>query len=131
MSQNPAVDDPAPSLYDQLGQEPAVREVVSRFYRRVLADPGLAATFEGVDTERLEDHQVAFFTMALGGPNTYSGRAMAAAHRGRDITDTQFDLVAGHLAAVLEELGVDQSAIATVMETVGPLRSDVVERPGA
>lgn len=127
---DPAVTDPAPSLYDQLGGEPAVRQAVSRFYRRVLADPGLAAAFEGVDVERLEAHQVAFFTMALGGPNAYSGRSMAAAHKGRGITDTQFDLVAGHLAAVLEELGVDADAIGTVISTVATLRPDVVERAG-
>jgi len=123
-------DSPA-SLYDELGQEPAVNEVVERFYRRVLADPDLSPLFTDVDMDRLKAHQVALFTKVLGGPDRYSGRSLEAAHRGLNISDTQYDKVGGHLTAVLGELGVGDEALTTVSTTLAAVRPDIVENNGS
>ena len=50
------------------------------FSCQVLVDPSLAPFFEGKDLARLRSHQRNFMTMAFGGPKSYSGRTMAAAH---------------------------------------------------
>jgi hemoglobin len=115
------------SLYDQIGQEPAVNEAVKRFYIRVLDDPALSPVFQGVDMDRLHDHQVKLFSKVLGGPDTYSGRALDAAHRGLGITDDQYAKVVDHLTAVLEELGVGDTAIGAVQTTLADVRPSVVE----
>jgi hemoglobin len=86
-----------------------VRATVDRFYSKVLADAKLAPFFEGHDMAKLKSHQVKFLTMAFGGPS-YPGRSIAAAHH-RLITEQglngeHFDLVAGHLVASMQELGV-------------------------
>jgi hemoglobin len=131
---NQGVDSPTTSsptsLYDALGQEPAVTAVVDRFYRRVLDDPDLAGLFTGVDMDRLKAHQVALFTKVLGGPDRYSGRALDAAHRGLGITDSQYEKVGAHLTGVLEDLGVGEPALSTVTDTLAAVRPDIVERPG-
>ena len=51
----------------------------------LLADPRLEHFFAGVDLDALEAHQRAFIAAALGGPQLFGGRDMAAAHAGRDI----------------------------------------------
>jgi truncated hemoglobin YjbI len=127
---NQSADSPSPALpsvYDELGQEPAITEAVDRFYRRVLDDPALAPVFDGIDMDRLKDHQVALLVKVLGGPDRYSGRALEAAHRGLGITDAQYDLVGAHLTAVLEELGASERAITAVTTTLGAVRPDIVE----
>lgn len=119
-----------PSLYDQLGGEPAIGAVVDKFYRLVLADPALAPVFQDTDTDRLRAHQKAFVTMALGGPNRYTGRALTAAHAhlAGKIDDATFDKVVGHLARALSELGVTNPERAYTLEIVGGVRDQVLGR---
>jgi globin len=71
------------------------------FYRKVLPDPLLAPYFEDNDMDRQVAKQTAFLTMALGGPNSYTGAGLRTAHAG--LADRHFDQVVGHLAATLHE----------------------------
>lgn len=114
------------SIYDAIGGAPAVGAAVDRFYVRVLADPRLAGFFTGVDLHRLKTHQRAFIAAALGGPDIFSGRDMAAAHAGLDITDAHFDAVVDHLVATLTELGVPDEQITRIGATLAPLRHQIV-----
>jgi hemoglobin len=114
------------TIYDAIGGPAAVGAAVTQFYRRVLADPGLAPYFAGTDLARLESHQRAFLAAALGGPQLYAGRSMSAAHAGMDIPDSAFDSVVGHLGATLADLGVPGETIAVIAGALAPLRADIV-----
>lgn len=67
-----------------------------------------------------------FFTQALGGPKIYQGPSMADAHKNLHITARNFDRVAVHLKETLESLGVESGHIDTIMNTVAPLKGDIV-----
>jgi methyl-accepting chemotaxis protein len=69
---------------------------------------------------------VQFFTQVLGGPKIYQGRSMADAHKNLHITDKNFDRVAVHLKETLESLDLEPSHIDTIMNTVAPLKRDIV-----
>ena len=114
------------SLYSQVGGETAVRAVVTEFYNRVLEDPALAPYFRHKQRKGLEESQVRFFTQALGGPTIYQGPSMADAHRNLHITARNFDRVADHLNETLASLGVDSAHIDAIMNTVAPLKGDIV-----
>ena len=118
----------APTLFERLGGAASVDAAVGPFYERVLADPELAPFFAGVDLRRLRAHQRAFLAMVLGGPRGYQGRGLADAHRHLAIGDRHFDLVAGHLEAVLTDLGVPAELTAEVVGAVGGLRDVVLGR---
>jgi hemoglobin len=118
--------DHEPSVYDQIGGDAAVTEAVRLFYLRVLDDPELQSLFAGTDIDRLQAHQVALFSKLLGGPDRYSGRALAAAHRGLGITDAQYDLVVGHLVAVVTELGAADIALPAMGPVLESVRPDIV-----
>jgi len=62
------------SLFDRSGGAPAITAAAELFYRRVLADPLLAPYFDDVDMDRQVANQAAFLTMALRGPDRYTGR---------------------------------------------------------
>ena len=124
--EKPAARGEAPSLFVKLGGHAAVETVVDDFYRRVLADGSLAPFFAKTDMARQKRHQVAFVTVALGGPRNYLGKGMRAAHAGRGIENRHFDAVAHHLAGALTGAGVDADDVATILSVVGPLRSEIV-----
>ena len=119
------------ALYDRLGGEPAVSAAVDLFYEKILADEALAPFFDGVDMARQAAKQRQFLTYALGGPTTWTGRTLRAAHTkavAQGLADEHFDRVAGHLVATLDELGVEKSDIDDVVAIVAPTRDDVLGR---
>ena len=116
------------SLYSQLGGEPTIDKAVGLFYSKVLIDPDLIEFFEGANLEMLRKHQKNFLTVALGGPNLYAGRDMRSAHQHLKLEDLHFDLIKKHLADTLYELGANRTQVDIVMDTVEPLRSDVLNK---
>lgn len=117
------------SIFDRLGGAPAVAAAAELFYRKVLADPKLSGYFDDVDMDAQVAKQAAFLTMALGGPNNYTGRDLRTAHASLPgLTDEHVDLVIGHLAATLTELGVAPDDIAAAGAIAGSVRDDVLNR---
>lgn len=117
------------SIYDSIGGTEAVSAAVDDFYVRLTTDPELARYFSGTDLNRLKAHQRAFITAAVGGPDLYRGRDMAAAHAGLAISNAHFDRVVDHLVATLRHLGVPGETITEVGSTLGTLRADIVTVP--
>jgi len=115
-------------VFDQIGGQESIEVVVEDFYVRVLADPELAGAFTGVNMGRLKGKQVEFFSAALGGPEPYRGATMRDVHRGRGITQRQFDLVATHLSEALGSAGVPEATVAGIIGTVAPLAEDIVAK---
>lgn len=118
------------TIYDAIGGADAVHAAVEDFYTRLVADPQLAPFFGGVDMARLKSHQRAFIAAALGGPEIYAGRDMAAAHAGLAITDDDFDAVVCHLVDTLTSLGVPAETIGQIGEALAPLRAPIVTAAG-
>ena len=119
----------AKSLYDELGGQPAVHKAVDLFYRKVLGDKRISRFFEGVDMDQQAAKQSAFLTMALGGPNNYTGKDMRTAHAKLvklGLDDSHFDAVVENLGATLTELGVPKEKIRVIAEQLDGLRSDVL-----
>ncbi|MFO0588041.1 MAG: group 1 truncated hemoglobin [Polyangiaceae bacterium] len=117
------------TIYEQIGGEPAMDAAVSIFYKKVLADPRIAAFFEAVDMERQARKQKAFLTMVFGGPNHYTGRQMRGAHAklvAHGLNDSHFDAVMEHLAATLKDLNVPDELIGQMAEIAESTRNDVL-----
>jgi hemoglobin len=114
------------SVYEKLGAELGISQAVDDFYDRVLGDPLLAPFFADADLVALRHHQVLMLSAATGGPVTYTGLDMAAAHAGRGIMEQHFDRVVEHLVATLSALGVDEETIGQVGAALTPLRPAIV-----
>ena len=114
------------SLYEKYGGASTVESLVKTFYCKVLASPSLSPYFGGVDTEGLKRHQTRFLSQVLGGPQNYSGRTLASAHRCLNVSEAAFDEVAVLLKQTLEEGGVEAADIATIMGIVASTKDDIV-----
>ncbi|MEV4455898.1 group 1 truncated hemoglobin [Microbispora sp. NPDC049633] len=117
------------SYYDQIGGAPVVRDVVDRFYVRVLGDDDLNPYFVGIDMPRLKRHMVVLLCSVLGGPEPYEGRDLGEAHAGMGITSEHYDKVGEHLFAVLQESGVGEDILRDVGLVLGKVKSSIVAEP--
>lgn len=118
-----------PSIYEQIGGEPAMNAAVDIFYKKVIADPLLAPFFDGIDLDRQRKMQKAFLSQVLGGPQQYSGKAMRAAHK-RQVEEgmgiEHFNHVATHLQNTLQELNVPGDLVSEIMTTAASTKDDVL-----
>lgn len=113
-------------LYDEMGGPDGVRTAVTVFYNRVVADREIGPYFDGVDLDRLKAHQRAFLAAAFGGPQVFSGRSLAEAHAGLEITDAAFDRIVQTLLTSLADVGVRHEAVGRVAERLELARADIV-----
>ena len=119
------------TLFDRLGGQAAIEAAVVSFYEKVMGDPTLAPFFDGLDMDAQITKQIAFMTVAFGGPNRYSGRDLRIAHAPllkRGLVASHFDSVATHLRSTLEELGIDSASIQEVLNIVEGTRADVLSQ---
>ena len=117
------------SLYQRIGGEAAVNAAVEVFYRKVLNDYRINRFFGNTDMDQQIAKQQAFFTMAFGGPNNYTGQDMRTAHSrlvSMGLNEDHFDAVMEHLGATLEELNVAPELIGEAAAIAESTRNDVL-----
>jgi hemoglobin len=103
--------DKQQTLFDRVGGEQTISDLIHEFYDRVSADPELKQFFENASMGKLRRMQREFFSAALDGPITYSGRPLSHVHHGRGITKHHFSRYVGHLIDTLQDQGInDQDA---------------------
>jgi hemoglobin len=106
----------------------AVSRGVDLFLHRMLDDPLLAWTFEGVDQEQLQRHALAFVVAALGGPDLYIGRDLRSVHQKFKLENRHFDVAVVHLIDSLREAGISEGVLAELAIRLEPLRRQIVTR---
>lgn len=114
------------SLFEKYGGFGTVNSIVRNFYRDVLDTPSLNTYFHNIDMETLIDHQTKFLSHAMGGPATYTGRTLKAAHKHLKITTASFNEVAEILQDALEDAGMEKLDIEAVMGIVASTVKDIV-----
>jgi hemoglobin len=138
-----AEDDPVAetkSLYERLGGETAIAAVVEDFVGRAASDPAVNfvrqgtpkawdATPENVAT--LKKHLTQFLCSVTGGPQVYEGRDMITVHAGMQISDAEFNALAGDLQASLVSFNVPQQELDELMTIAASTRGQIVEQSEA
>ena len=116
----------ATTLYEKMGGESAIKEIVDDFYRDVLADEIVSHFFDHTDMEKQRRHQTAFISYALGGTKQYSGRSMEKAHAGLNLQPEHFDAIVKHLGDALAAHGVSPEGISAALDRVATLKDAVL-----
>lgn len=115
------------ALFDKYGGFATVSKLVSDLYDELIENQITAPYFDRADLKSLMDHQVKFLSQTLGGPEQYDGRAMSAAHTGLKISEAAFVEVAKTVQFVLEDNGVEDDDVSTIMSILAGLKGDIVE----
>jgi hemoglobin len=100
--------------------------VVDTFTARVHGDTTLAPLFRGVDMDNFKRLMRELVCQETGGGCTYTGRSMAVAHQGLNVTDAQFEIVLGYLAATLDQFHVPAQEKNELLTALAGMKGDIV-----
>ena len=124
------------TLYERLGGEGAISAVVDDFVARAAADTrNVNFTRQGhpnqwdpspANVAKLKRRLVEFIGMATGGPQKYTGRDMVTSHTGMNITESEFNALAGHLKASLDKFKVPQKEQDELIAIVATTKDQIV-----
>jgi hemoglobin len=122
-----------PSLHERLGGTAAIATVVDAFVANVAADGRINKRFARVagDTAAMRQFKqklVDQVCAGTGGPCTYAGLDMKAAHQGMGITDAEFDALVEDLVKALDGAGVPKPEKDELLGILGPMRADMVKK---
>jgi hemoglobin len=103
------------TLFDRIGGQDGIRNLVDDFYERVLADPKLGPFFENTPMERLRNMQYEFFAAALDGPSNYKGKQLSYVHFGRGIGREHFGRFIDRLFDTLKSYELDDDTLHAII----------------
>lgn len=81
----------ASTLFDDLGGEPALRQIIDRFVDRMFSDVMIGFFFRNADRERIKQKEYEHAAEHLGAGTAYTGRTLKEAHRAHPIMGGQFN----------------------------------------
>lgn len=133
------------SLYERLGGQAGISNLVADFTKRVIDDPRVNWTRQGVtrggiallgggksepvwnptpeNIQLLTKHMVEFLVLATGGPAQYTGKQIESAHANMHISNPEFDAAVGDLKASLDTLKIpnkEQKELLAIVESTRP-----------
>jgi hemoglobin len=131
------------ALYDRLGGEAGISNLVTDFAARVLDDPRVNWDRQGVtrggfslhagqsetwkrspkNVALLEKHLIEFLDLATGGPAQYTGGQIETVHANMHISNPEFDAALGDLKASLDRLKIpnlEQKELLAIVESTRP-----------
>jgi hemoglobin len=127
-SASPAVGK---TLYDRLGGYDAISAVVEDFANKLFTDSKVKQFFRGMGTDTKESFKQKnknLLTAVTGGPAKVISRPPKTVHGGLNITQGDFNVVAGHLRTTLEKFKVPAQETTEVFAIIATLQPDIVER---
>ncbi len=122
-------EGPPPTLYDRLGGEDGVANIVDSFVFGLLRDPVVGPSFADIPASRLPRLKYLFeqqICEVADGPCRYTGKDMVAAHRGMDVTDAEFNAMGAVMERTLRVRGVPDAAADSLLARLGAMRGDIV-----
>jgi hemoglobin len=121
----------APSLYKRLGGREGISLVVADFTTTMVADPRVNARFKGMkgpEVEKFKSNLADQICDASGGPCSYLGKDMKAAHAGMKITEAEWTATVENLVKALDKNNVPAGAKQELLGALGPMKGDIVGR---
>jgi hemoglobin len=116
------------TLFDKLGGQQGIEQLVDEFYKRIMADNTLSPYFAHTDMERQHRQQTAFFSEIFDGPKQYKGRTMETTHKGLNLQPQHFELIAKHLKEAAAARGVSPEDTNAAVARVANLKDAILNK---
>ena len=114
------------SLYERLGGTEGISNIANDVIDNHMVNKAIAPRFSDSDVAAIKKSAATFFIAGTGGPNVYSGKNLLTAHKGMNISATEFMAVLDDALAALEKNGVGQREQEEVLFAFYSMRSQVV-----
>jgi len=116
------------TLYERLGGESGIAAITEGMLARTAEDPRIRDDFAEADIVNLYERLVEHLCALTGGPCTYTGRAMKAAHAGLGLTEADFNALVENLVDAMTERGVPIAAQNELLAILAPMRGEVIRQ---
>jgi len=117
------------TLYSRLGGRPGVEAILDDLFVRAAADDRIKEYFAGADLSGMKKQMADQICELAGGPCTYEGKPMLAAHAGKGITEAQFMAFMHDLVDSMQKLKVGKTDVASLTGLLLPMKQHIVESP--
>ncbi|SFM47931.1 group I truncated hemoglobin [Marinobacter pelagius] len=115
------------SLFNRLGGVDGITRIANDVVDNHAVNKVVGVRFADIDLPKLKHAAATFFVSATGGPSdAYQGKDMLAAHRGMNISPSEFMAVLDDALLALEKNGIGQREREEVLYALYGLRSQVV-----
>lgn len=115
------------SLYERLGGAKGVARIVDDTFAAHLKNPVVKTRFEIVkDLENVKKMAREFFGAGSGGPETYTGKDMMAAHKGMNISEQEYLAVMDDVVEALSKNKISEDAVKDVIAILYSLKSQII-----
>ena len=123
------MSEPEPTLYKRLGGREGIRGVVDDFVAFLVADPRVKDRFTKLtpaQVEKLKTNAADQICDATGGPCSYLGKDMKAAHTGMNITEADWNATVEDLIKALDKRNVAKKDQQELIGLLAPMKKDIV-----
>ena len=114
------------ALYFRLGGYDRIHEFTSEVVRLHFENDALDRIMVGIDGEVLAKRVADFAAAGTGGPQTYTGRSMPAAHEHLHLTDADFLAAGGDIVKAMQTMGYGENEINEFVCILVSLKDQVV-----
>jgi hemoglobin len=124
---------PSTSLYERLGEEKGITELVDEVVEAHLKNPIISARFAPYKDKperlaKIKGHTVMFFCMGSGGPQKYAGRDLPSTHGGMNISATEYMAVVDDILMVCENRKIDEQSRKDVLAILWSLKDAIMAK---
>ena len=117
------------NLYQRLGGEPRLREIVDDVVDRIADNPFLEYYFRTIDKGRVKLLAYEYFSMKTGGPGLYSGPDPHRAFYSFNVRPEEYQYALDDTVFILDEKGLDQTEKRELLGILEELRSEILRTP--
>lgn len=114
------------TLYERLGGTPTIETIIDVLVDNHIKNPEISKRFAKTDAVKLKKMAADFFCTGTGGPNCYSGMDMIAAHKGMNISTSEFMAVLDDAMDALEKNNVGQREKEEVLFILFSMKNDII-----
>lgn len=118
-------------MFHALGGEQKLREVIDAFVDRMFDDVMIGFFFARASRERIKEFEYQHAAAFLGGPVTYEGRPLQAAHGTHRIRGGHFARRKEILRQVMAAKGVPDAVATALLDYTESLRGHVTKDAGS
>jgi hemoglobin len=116
------------TLWQDMGGVDHIKKIASDTLDNFLADDRIKDTFSNSNIDRIREKLGEQFCVVAGGPCTYTGHSMEAAHKGLHLANADFNAVVEDLQKAMDADGVPFATQNRFLARLAPMEHQVVTR---
>lgn len=114
------------SLYQEVGGEKKIEEIVNNFVREIEYDQAILPYFSGSNINRFKEKMTEQICNLTAGPCEYTGDSMAQVHSGMNITETDFNRTVELFINAMTESNVPHTTQNKILKKLAVMRKDII-----